>query len=128
METPATPPAVTTKLSKAEPGPTLADATDMQWHRTTIRIYPVTESQLEELTGGYNSLYLILFGIFSGASLTLGIALKQSVVAADKPYYFAGFLAALGLTAISGVAGFTKLLSAYRRKSSLYRESIPIEK
>ena len=128
METPVTPPTTITKLTKAEANPTLADATDMQWHRTTIRIYPVTDSQLEELTAGYNSLYLVLFGIFAGAAVTLWVALKQTSAAADKPYYFLALLVAFGFTLLSGVAGFTKLSAAHRCKKKLYQESVPIEK
>jgi hypothetical protein len=117
-----------TNLTKGEPGPLLTDATDMQWHKTVIHIYPVTDSQLEELTAGYNSLYLILFGIFAGAAVTLWVALKQTSTEADKPYYFLAFLVALGFTLLSGVAGFTKLSAAHRCKKKLYQESVPIEK
>jgi hypothetical protein len=118
----------TTKLTKAKTGPTLADATDMVWHKTVIRVYPVTDSQLEELTAGFNSLHLICFGIFVGAFISLLIAFFQTSSASEKPYYFAGTLVMFGLSVLFGINGIGNYVKAYRRKSKLYGESIPIEK
>lgn len=118
----------TTKLTKANLTPTLADATDMVWHRTIIRVYPVTDSQLEELTAGYNSLHLICFGIFFGAFISLGIALAQTTSVTDKPYYFMGTLVMLGLSVLFGINGIGNYVRAYRRKRQLYSECVPIDK
>lgn len=117
-----------TKLTKSEREPLLADATEMVWHRTTIRMYGVSDSQLEELTAGYNSGYLIFFGICAGAAVTLWVAMKQSPPGNDKLYYFVAFLASLGFGVLSGIAGFTKLRMAARCKTKLYKESVPIER
>jgi hypothetical protein len=105
---------------------TLADATDMIWHKTQIRIYPVTDSKLEELTAGYNSIYLVFFGIFIGAAVSLFIAFKETAVIAEKPYYLAGFIGTLGVGILSGIAGITNLVRASLSKKRLYREAVPL--
>jgi|ERR1700678_826793 hypothetical protein len=119
-----------TVLTKAEQGPTLlADATDIIWHKTMIRMYGVSDAQLEELTAGYNSLHLICFGICLGAAVTLLIAFEQTAEKSpDKPYYLAVFVAAAGLSAFFGINGIANYWKASRRKKQLYRESVPIEK
>jgi len=118
-----------TKLTKGGQEPLLADATEMIWHKTTIRMYGVSEAQLEELTAGYNSLHLVFFGICFGAGLALGIACQQTVsTAIARPYYFGGMIAMLGLSVVFAMNGITNYYRAYRCKNKLYRESIPIEK
>jgi|SRR5580704_15373469 hypothetical protein len=118
-----------TKLTKAPAAPTLADATDMVWHKTTIRVYPVTSSQLDELIAGYNSLSLVFLGICFGAALTLGIACRQTTAnAAEKPYYLVGCIAAVILAVFFGVHGIGGYVRASTKKSKLYKEAIPLEK
>jgi hypothetical protein len=117
------------KFSKADQQPLLADATVMIWHKTTIRMYGVSDSQLEELTGGYNSLYLVFFGICVGAAVTLWVAMKQSPPAGtDRLYYFVAFLVSIGFAVVSGLAGLSKLAAAQRCKKKLYEEASPIER
>jgi NhaP-type Na+/H+ or K+/H+ antiporter len=119
----------TTKLTKGDQSPALADAANMVWYKTVIHIYPVTDSQLEELTAGYNSLHLVCFGICVGAACSLLIALEQTAsTAAERPYYFAGMVAMFGLSVMFGINGVMNYVRASRRKAKLYRESIPVEK
>jgi glucan phosphoethanolaminetransferase (alkaline phosphatase superfamily) len=115
-----------TKLTKAPPSPTLADAMQVIWHKTPMRMYGVSDSQLEELTAGYNSLYLILFGICVGAAISLGIAWREATSVADKPYYCGSFIATLLVALLSGLAGFTNYWRAFRRKQKLYEDSVPL--
>jgi hypothetical protein len=118
-----------TKLTKGEPSPTLADATEMIWHKTTIRMYGISDAQLEELTAGYNSLHLVFFGICIGAAITLIIAFMQTApTAVERPYYFATMVAMVVLSAVCGVNGIGNYVKANDRKKKLYQESIPIEK
>jgi len=117
-----------TNGKKIQPGPFLADAVEVIWHKTTIHMYGVSDSQLEELTAGYNSLYFVLFGICTSAAVSLGIAFAQTSEASDKPYYLAGTLATLGIAAVAGVTGFMRYGAASARKKKLYRESVPIER
>jgi len=126
METPATPPATKTKLTKAAPEPTLKDATEMVWHKTTIRMYAISESQLEELAAGYNSLHLVFFGISIGAALALGIAWGQSE-ASQKLYYFSGALVMFGLSILFAINGFSNYRKASNCKKKLYQEAVPIK-
>jgi len=106
---------------------TLADVTNMIWYKTTIRIYPVTDSKLDELTAGYNSLYLVFFGVCVGAAISLSIAFKQTTAPADKPYYLASFLASV-LGAIGfGFTSIKNYIRANRAKKHLYEHSIPLE-
>lgn len=117
------------KLTKAEQGPLLAEATEMIWHKTTIRMYGVSEPHLEELTAGYNSLHLIFFGVCLGAAITLAIALGQtSFTASERPYYIACLLATIGLALFFGINGITNYCRASKRKKQLYEESVPIER
>jgi glucan phosphoethanolaminetransferase (alkaline phosphatase superfamily) len=118
-----TPPTTTTT-----PGIFLADATEMIWHKTVIRIYPVTDSTLEELTAGYNSLHLVFFGVCIGAAISLFIAFRTTTALSEKPYYLFSFLACLGLGALFGTFGITNYLRARQSKNRLYEQSIPIEK
>jgi hypothetical protein len=116
-----------TKLSKAKSQPTLQDATEVVWHKTTIHMYGVAESQLEELTAGYNSLHLIFFGIFIGAAVAFFIAFKQLPDhSSSGPYYVGAVIATAGLALICGINGLTNFIKAYRRKRKLYKESLPI--
>jgi hypothetical protein len=118
-----------TKLTKAPAGPMLADATEVIWHKTIMHMYGVSESQLEELTAGYNSLHLVCFGISVGAALTLFIAFRQAAsTAPERPYYFGSMIAMCGLSILFGGNGIMNYLKASRRKSRLYRESVPIDK
>jgi asparagine N-glycosylation enzyme membrane subunit Stt3 len=91
-------------------------------------MYVVSKNQLEELTAGYNSLYLVFFGICVGAVISLGIAFSQSSVASEKPYYMLGFVAALGLSVVSGIAAGINFARAVRCKRNLYKEAVPIQR
>jgi hypothetical protein len=116
-----------TKLTKAPPDPKLADAMHVIWHKTPMRMYGVSDSQLEELTAGYNSLHLVCFGICVGAGFTLLIAFKQTAsTAAEKPYYLAGMIALFGLSVMFGINGMVNYARASRRKAKLYKESVPL--
>jgi hypothetical protein len=118
---------MTTKLTKANPGPMLADAMEVTWYKTSMRMYAVSDSQLEELVAGYNSLHLVCFGICFGAAITLLVAFTQTALtASEKPYYFVGMIAAFGLSAFFGINGIVNCVKAYRRKAKLYKESVPL--
>jgi hypothetical protein len=118
-----------TKLTKAKQEPMISEVTEMTWHKTVIRVYPVTDSQLEELTAGYNSLHLIFFGVCAGAALALWIAFLQTAQSApERLYYFAGALVLVGLSIVCGINGIGNCVRASRRKKQLYETSIPIEK
>ena len=122
-------PSIRTKLAKGKAQPTLGEATEMVWHKARIDMYPISNHQLEELTAGYNSLHLVLFGICFGAALALGIACKQaSHDAAEKVYYFAGSLITSGLAILFAITGGTNFYRAYSCKRKLYKESIPSER
>lgn len=116
----------TTKLTKASQNLSLSDATDMVWHKTIVNIYPITDSKLEELTAGYNSMYLIFFGICVGAAISLGIAYPQITTADQKPYYLAAFLTSIGLSVLSGIAGVGRYWRASNAKAKLYKEAVPL--
>lgn len=106
----------------------LSDATEIVWHKTKMRMYGVSDSQLEELTAGYNSLHLVFFGICVGAAVTLLVAFKQLPVKSDDgPYYLAAIIATGGLAVVCGWNGLMNYRKASKRKQKLYEESIPIE-
>jgi hypothetical protein len=127
-QAPAPPPNPPTPYSTAPTSATtLSDATQMIWHKTTIRIYPVSDSQLDELTAGYNSLTLIFFGICIGAAVPLWIAFKETASTTERPYYFFGFLAASLVGMLSGIMGIRDYIRASKRKKQLYNEAIPME-
>jgi glucan phosphoethanolaminetransferase (alkaline phosphatase superfamily) len=108
-------------------GALLTDATEMIWHKTVIRIYPVTDAKLEELTAGFNSIHLVFFGICLGAAVSLCIAFKQTSATADKPYFLFAFLAAVLGAVLFGAMGITNYIRANRSKKKLYEQSVPIE-
>lgn len=120
-----------TKLTKAtEPPIALADAMETVWHKSIVHMYPVSNSQLAELTAGYNSIYLVFFGIFVGAAVSLGITYPQITDVTLKPYYFAALLVAIGLAVLSGIAAgerYVRASSARRQleKSPLLESKIP---
>jgi hypothetical protein len=108
------------KLTKATEKPLeLSDAMETVWHKTTVHIYPVSDSQLAELTAGYNSLYLVFFGICCGAAILLLITYPQVTDSTQKPYYFAALLAAIGLTVFFGIAAGGRYYRAYKAKKRL---------
>jgi hypothetical protein len=116
-----------TKLTKAPEKPLeLADAMETVWHKTVQHIYPVSDSQLAELTAGYNSIYLVFFGICLGATISLAITYPQITDAGQKPYYFVSLLAAIGFAALSGIAGIGRYLRASNAKRRL-EASVPLE-
>jgi hypothetical protein len=116
------------KFTKAKPT-TLAEATEVIWHKTPIRMYGVSEPLLDELMAGYNSLSLVFFGVCSGAALTLGIACRQTTATApEKPYYVIGCMAATLLAVFFGLYGIGNYRKVSAKKKKLYRESVPIEK
>jgi hypothetical protein len=118
---------MTTRLTKGDQGPTLADATEFIWHKTIMHMYAVSDSALEELTAGYNSLHLVCFGICVGAAFTLLIAFEQTAsTAGERPYYFAGMIAMFGLSVMFGINGVVNYIRASRRKAKLYKESVPL--
>jgi ABC-type phosphate/phosphonate transport system permease subunit len=118
-----------TKLSKAKASPTLADATDMIWHRAEIHMYCVSDSQLEELTAGYNSFHLVFLGLFFGAFIAFLIAFKQEPsTAPERIYYFSTSLISAVAAIFFGVNGVTNYVRALKRKKKLLQESIPMEK
>jgi hypothetical protein len=116
-----------TKITKATETPfALADAIETVWHKTTVHIYPVSDSQLAELTAGYNSVYLVFFGIFVGAAVSLGVTYPQITDVTLKPYYFAALFAAIGLAALSGIAAGERYVRASGAKQRL-EKSVPLE-
>jgi hypothetical protein len=116
-----------TKLSKATEAPfALADAIETVWHKTTVHIYPVSDSQLAELTAGYNSIYLVFFGICVGALISLAITYPQVTDEKLKPYYFAALLLSIGLAAMFGIAGIGGYIRASSTKKRL-EKSVPLE-
>jgi hypothetical protein len=113
---------MSTKLTKPTAQPTLSDATEMIWHKTSIRVYPITESQLDELIAGYNSLSLVFFGVCFGAALTLGTVCRQAATnAPEEPYYVVGCAAALLLAVFFGVHGVGSYEKPPRRQKSSTR-------
>lgn len=117
-----------TKLTKApEEKPLgLADAMETVWHKTVQHIYPVSDSQLDELTAGYNSLYLVFLGICLGGVISLGITYPQITNATQKPYYFAALLVSIFFAfffAIAGIGRYTRASSAKKR----LKHSVPLE-
>jgi hypothetical protein len=117
-----------TKLTPAsDPNLTLKDAMETVWHKGTVKIYPVTDSKLEELTAGYNSLYLIFFGVSIGAGISFLIACRSTIAASEKPYYLAACIATFGLAVLFGIAGFGNYRRARRAKANLYENSIPLD-
>jgi hypothetical protein len=116
-----------TRLTAADRAPTLNDAMETVWHKGVVKIYPVTDSKLEELTAGYNSLYLIFFGIFAGAGISFLIAFETAVVADKKPYYVGACISTLGVAILFGIVGITNYVRASRAKAKLYQDSIPLE-
>jgi hypothetical protein len=115
-----------TKLTKAPP-PTLADAVDVTWYKTRMRMYAISDDTLEKLTAGFNSLYLVVFGICVGAGVSIGIAWRETTVDANKPYYCGLFVAIMGLAVISGIVGITNYVRAYLQRKRLYEESVPLK-
>lgn len=117
-----------TKLTKApEEKPwALADAMETVWHKTTVHIYPVSDSQLAELTAGYNSIYLVFFGICVGAAISLAITYPQITNPVQKPYYFFALLAAIGLAVLSGIAAWERYKRASNAKTRL-EQTVPLE-
>lgn len=115
------------KLTKATEKPLeLSEAMETVWHKTTVHIYPVSDSQLAELTAGYNSLYLILFGIFAGAAISLGITYPQlTATSGQKPYFLAALITAIGLTFMFGIAGVGRLIRASAAKKRL-ENTVPL--
>jgi hypothetical protein len=97
------------------------------WHKGTIKVYPVTDSKLDELTAGYNSLHLVFLGIFAGGTISSGIALGTGTDVSQKPYYLAAFLTSLGLSILFGIIGVGNYRRASRAKTKLYQESVPLE-
>lgn len=117
----------TTKITKATETLTLADAMDTVWHRTTVKIYPITDSKLEELTAGYNSIYLVFFGICVGAAISLCIIYPQITTDNQKPYYLAALIASIGLSVFSGIGGIGRYVRAIKAKNRLYQEAVPLQ-
>lgn len=116
-----------TKLTPASDSLTLKDAMETIWYKGVIKIYPVTDSKLEELTAGYNSLYLVFCGIFIGAGFSFLIACNDTLVASEKPYYLAVCIATFGLGIFFAIHGITNYVRAWRAKRDLYENSIPLE-
>lgn len=114
-----------TKLSKAAEIPALSDAMETVWHKTTVHIYPVSDSQLRELAAGYNSMYLVFFGICAGAAVSLGTACPQITNTAQRPYYFAAFLVSVFAMIFFGIAGFGRYRRAAKAKKRL-ENSLPL--
>ncbi len=119
------PPKIT--LSAAKGTPSLHDVMETVWHKGTVKVYPVTDSKLEELTAGYNSLHLVFFGIFIGAAISFLIACRSTPVATEKPYYLAACIAAFGVGILFGVVGIGNYVRASKAKNKLYKESVPLE-
>ncbi len=117
----------TTKLTKAAETPLLSDAMETVWHKNVVHIYPIPDSKLEELIAGYNSLYMVFFGICVGAIISLGVTYPQVAMASQKPYYLAALLSSIGLAALFGIAGVAGYVRAAKAKRRLYEECVPIE-
>lgn len=117
-----------TKLTPAsDTNLTLNDAMETVWHKGTVKIYPITDSKLDELTAGYNSLHLIFFGISIGAGISFLIACRSTIAATEKPYYVAACIATFGLSAVFGITGITNYFRASKAKKKLYKESVPLD-
>lgn len=114
------------KLTKATQPLELSDAMETLWHKTTVHVYPVSDAQLAELTAGYNSIYLVFFGVCFGAAISLLITYPQLAETDPKrPYYFAALLVALGFAALSGIAGIGRYRRASKTRKRL-EQSLPL--
>src|SRR5690242_1583093 len=118
---------IKTKLTPAKGSPSLNDAMETVWHKGTVKIYPITDSKLDELTAGYNSLHLVFFGICVGAGTSFLIACKSAAGGNEKLYYFSACFISFGLSVFFGTIGITNYVRAYLSKRRLYKESVPLD-
>ncbi|SRR6266849_5836093 len=119
---------IKTKLTPAKGiSPSLNDAMETIWHKGTVKVYPITDSKLDELTAGYNSLHLVFFGICVGAGISLLIACRSAASGNEKLYYFSACFIAFGLSVLFGAIGITNYVRAWRSKRKLYKESVPLD-
>ena len=123
----STQPQTTTKLSKAKSQPTLADAVIMQWHQTVQKMYGVSDSALDEMTAGYNSIYSVFFGVFVGGAITLWVTYRTTSIEPDKSYFLALAFSCLGLSIFFGIAFIRNYYRAFKKKKKLYEEAVPIK-
>lgn len=120
-----------TKLTKAtEKLFVLADVMETVWHKTTVHIYPVSDSQLAELTAGYNSIYLVFFGLCTGVLTSVAVTYPLITDAKLKIYYFSALLIFSGLAVMFGIVALERYVraSSSRRKlekSPLLEPKIP---
>lgn len=126
MGTSPVPPQSHAKFTKAK-SPTLADATEVRWHKTVTNMYAISDSKLNELTAGYNSLYLLFCGICLGAFVSIFIALRTSTSGTDKPMYLAAAIVTGVLGVFFGIIGLYNHFKVSQAKKKLHREAILIE-
>lgn len=113
---------------KAKPGPSYPELADMVWHKRTIHMYAVPDSELRELTSGYNSLHLVLFGICLGVFVSLLIAYKTANLdEATKPYFMAGVLVSCGLSLWCGIGTIKHYKTTQQRVNALQKEEIVVK-
>ena len=98
----------------------------MQWHQTVQNMYGVSESALDEMVAGYNSIFSVFFGAFAGAAITLWVLFTTAVEPKKRYCCDLAFLCS-GLALICLVAFVSSFARAYRRKKKLYKEAVPIK-
>lgn len=106
---------------------TLADAVEMTFHRMKCKVYVVLDAQMNELLAGYNSLHLLFFGVFLGATVSLWIAFAETAKDAGRYYYFNAAVATSLGAIYSGIVGLVNFLKALKRRNEIYANAVPLE-
>ena len=115
-----------TRLRKGDATP-LTELTSMVWHKRTIHMYAVPESELRELTSGYNSLHLVFFGVCVGAFVSLSIAyMSANLGTSTKPYFVALILASAGLAVWCGISALRHYNVTTNKIATLYKEDVVV--
>lgn len=99
----------------------------MVWHKRTMHMYAVPESELRELISGYNSLHLVFSGVCIGIFVSLSIAYKTAnLVESTKPYFAALILASAGLAVWCGISALRHYRTTINKVAALYKEDVVV--
>jgi hypothetical protein len=99
----------------------------MVWHKRTIHMYAIPDSELRELTSGYNSLHLVLFGVCIGAFISLFTAYKTANIdTSTKPYFIAAILVSVGLAVWCGIGTMHHYRASKSRIADLHKEDVVV--